>query len=63
MAAEKAKKDTKEETKEITFKCKFCDTAKPISEMTVMNRYFPLVVACSDCSKKIEMQKNQEVSA
>ncbi len=63
MSAEKVKKATKEETKETTFHCNFCDAIKPLSEMTVLTRFFPLVVACADCSKKNEVREsNVEVT-
>ncbi len=39
--------------KEITFKCKFCQTSKLIDEMVVIPRFFPPVLACRDCDKKM----------
>ncbi len=56
MPAEKGK--GKEQAEETTFKCKFCEETKPISEMTILPRYFPPMVACIDCSKKIEAQES-----
>jgi len=38
----------------IFFKCKFCETEKPISEMIVITSFFPQLVACADCRKKVE---------
>ncbi|MBI3931449.1 MAG: hypothetical protein HY325_05455 [Chloroflexi bacterium] len=40
-------------TKEVTFKCKFCERSKPLGEMVVLNRYFPPIVTCRDCEKKM----------
>ncbi len=40
-------------TTEITFKCKFCQMSKPLNEMVVIGRFFPPVVACRDCDKKM----------
>jgi hypothetical protein len=40
------------ETKEITFKCKFCGQTKPLAEMRTLTRFFPLIVACRECEKK-----------
>ncbi len=40
-------------TKKITFKCKLCDRSKPLVEMMVLTRFFPPVVACRDCEKKM----------
>ena len=41
------------ETKEITFKCRFCERSKPLDEMMVLTRFFPPIVACRDCEKKV----------
>jgi len=40
-------------TREITFKCKFCGKDKPLDEMRTINRYFPPIVACLECEKKL----------
>jgi len=40
-------------TKETTFTCKFCEKSKPLSEMTVIARFFPAAVACRVCGKKL----------
>ncbi|MDO8687487.1 MAG: hypothetical protein Q7K41_02740 [Dehalococcoidales bacterium] len=39
--------------KEVTFKCKFCEESKPLNEMVVLTRYFPPMVACRACEKKM----------
>ena len=39
--------------KETTFTCKFCEKSKPLSEMTVITRFFPAVVACRECAKRL----------
>ena len=49
----KAKKKKESKGKEITFKCKFCEESKPLDEMVVLTRYFPPVITCRDCEKKI----------
>ena len=41
-------------TKGITFKCKFCGETKPFDEMRTLTRFFPPIVACRDCEKKME---------
>ena len=46
-------KAKKPKAKEITFKCKFCEMSKPLDEMVVITRFFPPVVACRDCEKKM----------
>ncbi len=43
-----------EETDAIVFKCRFCEQSKPLDEMVVITRYFPPVVLCRDCAKKIQ---------
>ena len=50
-----AKKDKKEEpkAKKITFKCKVCESSKPLDEMVVVTRFFPPVVVCRDCERKM----------
>jgi transcription elongation factor Elf1 len=39
---------------QITFKCRFCGETKPLGEMVQMTRFFPPVVACADCEKKMD---------
>ncbi len=39
--------------KAITFKCKFCERSRPLDEMVVLTRFFPPIVACRDCEKKM----------
>lgn len=36
-----------------TFRCRFCERSRPLSEMTVVARFFPPVVACRECERKI----------
>ena len=57
MAKEKA---TTEATQEITFHCKFCGESKPLSEMTFMTRFFPVLVACRSCEKTLQSLKPEE---
>ena len=33
--------------------CKFCENSKPLAEMVVLTTYFPPIVACRDCGKKM----------
>lgn len=40
-------------TKEVTFKCRFCQELKPLSEMMVITRLFPPLVACRECEKQL----------
>lgn len=49
----KERKSETEETKEITFKCRFCEKTKPLGKMRVITRFFPLIVVCSDCENKM----------
>jgi len=41
------------QTRGITFRCKFCGKTKPLDEMRTLARFFPPVVACQDCEKKM----------
>ncbi len=49
----KKTKPKQPKSKEVTFQCKFCDTPKPLGEMVVITAYFPPLVACRECEKKI----------
>jgi len=47
-------KEKEPKVKEITFKCKFCEKSKPLDEMVVLPGYFPPIVACRDCGRKMQ---------
>ena len=58
MAKEKA---TKEKTgSEITFVCKFCGQSKPLSELTLQTRFFPVLTSCRECEKSLQSLKIEE---
>jgi len=42
-----------DKTKEITFKCKYCGKDKPLDDMRMITRFFPPLVACRDCERKM----------
>jgi len=42
-----------EETREAIFKCRLCGTSKRLDEMRVLDRFFPPIVACADCERKM----------
>ena len=46
-------KGEESKAKKVTFKCKSCEKSKPLDEMVVVTRFFPLVVVCRDCEKKM----------
>ena len=48
-----AEKPEARKPKEITFKCKSCGKQKKLSEMRIITRYFPTLVVCADCEKKL----------
>lgn len=53
----KRKEETKskpsaKKAKEIIFTCKYCENDKPLSEMVVVTRFSPPLVACKACEKK-----------
>jgi transcription elongation factor Elf1 len=43
----------KPETAEVTFKCRRCEAEKPISEMTIVKRFRPVIVVCRNCDKEL----------
>jgi len=43
-----------EETREVRFRCKYCGKTKPLDEIMSLTRFFPPVVACQDCAKKMQ---------
>jgi len=47
-------KEEEPKAKEITFKCKFCERSIPLDEMVIITKFFPPVVACRDCEKKMQ---------
>ena len=54
MAEEELKAaDKKKESGKITFKCPSCDQYKLLKEMTVITRFFPLIVVCQECEKEM----------
>jgi transcription elongation factor Elf1 len=55
MAAETSKSShkKKQETAEITFKCRRCEMEKPISEMKIVTRFRPVMVVCQNCDKEL----------
>ena len=52
--------EKEEATKELTFFCKFCGEAKPVSEMTFQTRYYPILVACRACDVALQSLKTEE---
>jgi hypothetical protein len=51
MAKEKATRE--KAAAEITFVCKFCGKSKPLSEMALQTRFFPVLAACRECEKAL----------
>ncbi len=45
--------EKKETKKQVTFKCKCCGEVKPLDEMRVITRFFPPIMACLECEKKM----------
>jgi predicted SprT family Zn-dependent metalloprotease len=57
MAETKSKTDAKSKKdapEGVTFKCRLCETQKPISEMKVIKRFRPVIVVCRDCEKTLQ---------
>lgn len=60
MAKEKA---TSEKTDaEITFFCKFCGKSKPLSEMTLQKRFFPVLTACRECERVLQSLQTGDIA-
>jgi hypothetical protein len=53
MEVVKKEESGAKKTKKITFRCRFCGRSKPLDEMGLLTRFFPLIVACRDCEKKM----------
>ncbi len=52
--AEKQEGQGAPESEKTTFKCPFCQEPKPLDEMRMLTRFFPIMLACRDCEKKIQ---------
>jgi hypothetical protein len=64
MAKQKAIKESPEkETGEITFTCKFCGESKPLDEMILETRFFPILVSCRECDRTLQSLKMEEPAA
>ena len=48
-----AAKSKKQAPVEINFRCQRCQRQKPLKEMMVITRFFPLLVVCRDCEKEM----------
>ncbi len=55
MATELAKHEVQEgmQPEELTFKCRICGQVRPLSQLRELRRFFPIVMACSDCDEKM----------
>jgi hypothetical protein len=45
--------DRKKRPREIMFRCKYCRESKPLDDMRTLTRYFPPLVACRECERKM----------
>jgi ribosomal protein S14 len=54
MAEEELKEaDKKDGSGEITFRCSSCGKDKPLEEMRIITRFFPLIVVCRECEREM----------
>ena len=56
MAKEEKKEEDKTKGKgpvKINFTCRCCERQKPIEEMRVITRFFPVLVVCQNCEKEM----------
>jgi len=42
------------EGNEITFKCRYCGKTSSLDKMRFLSRFFPPIVVCPDCEKKMQ---------
>jgi hypothetical protein len=61
MSDKEANQSMAAEHQTVTFKCKFCGEVKPLKEMVRITRFFPLIVACADCEKKMDRTGTRDV--
>jgi len=62
MAKEKSAKTQPAPVSETTFVCKFCGESKPLSELTLQTRFFPVLTACRACERTLLGIKMEELS-
>jgi len=55
MTTETAKEKLvkEKETREITFRCKYCGKDKPLDDMRRIDRFFQPLITCRECEKKL----------
>lgn len=51
---------TKDKTKEVTFKCRFCGNTCSLSEMSLQTRFYPVIAACRDCEQVLESLRRED---
>jgi hypothetical protein len=39
--------------KEIVFRCRRCGRERPLSEMTSVTRFLPVLIVCKDCANEL----------
>jgi len=61
MAKEKSAKTQPASVSETTFVCKFCGESKPLSELTLQTRFFPVLTSCRACEKTLLGIKMEEL--
>ena len=49
----KASAGVVKERSEVSFKCQSCGKMKKLTDMRVVTRFFPVMVVCADCERKI----------
>ena len=56
----KQKTSINPDEKSTTFICRFCGQTKPLDEMILQTRFFPVLTSCRDCEKKLQSLKIEE---
>ena len=60
MAKEKTSRVQPVAPPEVSFVCRFCGETKPLSELTLQARFFPVLTACRACERAMQSLKIEE---
>ena len=50
---EKSEKTKRQRSAGATFRCQSCQRQKPLEDMRVVTRFFPMPVVCRDCEREM----------
>jgi hypothetical protein len=58
--AKKGAEKTASTAKEIVFTCKSCGETKPLSELVILQHFFPQIAVCKVCARGVVDHANME---